>query len=138
MDAYRGEVATTVVRASDADGDALSYRLVSGTKYGTSEIALDPADGQWKLRVRNFHTSPDNTDTARFVAIDSAGAESNVATITVHLRNRAPVADDVSANAVSGVEVACAVGWRTRCRWRFAHLQARRRAARWKRRTAPR
>ena len=109
VDGMRGEVASKVLLASDADGDALSFRLVRGTKFGDSEIVLD-ADGQWKLRVRNFHKPSDGTDSAQFVAVDSNGAQSNVATITIHYRNRAPVAQDVSGNVISGAEVAIAVG----------------------------
>ena len=109
VNSARGEVATAVLRASDADGDALSFRLVKGTKFGTSEIALDPADGLWKLRARNLRPSDDGTDSAQFVAVDGAGVESNVATVTIYLRNRAPVAADASGSVLSGEEVAVAV-----------------------------
>ena len=109
VESARGEVAIKTLMASDADGDALSFKLVSGTKFGTSEVFLDSADGQWKLRTRNFHASSDGTDSAQFVAIDAQGAESNVATITIYLRNRPPVAGDVNASVVSGAEIAIPV-----------------------------
>ena len=83
---------------------ATRYRIVwcAAPNTAPAKSFWIPADGQWKLRVRNFHASPDQTDSAQFVAVDSAGMESNVATITVHLRNRAPVAADVSAERGCG------------------------------------
>ena len=106
VESARGTVAIKALGASDADGDALSFKLVRPTKYGTSEIVLDPADGQWKLRARNFHASDDGTDSAQFVAIDAQGRQSNVATITIYLRNRAPIASDINASAPSGAAIA--------------------------------
>ena len=106
VESARGEIAVKTLMASDADGDALSFRLVRGPKFGTGEIVLDPADGKWKLRARNLQVSSDGTDSAQFVAVDAQGRESNVATITIYLRNRAPIVSDVSANVVSGAEIA--------------------------------
>ena len=109
VDSARGETATEVLLASDPDGDATTFRLVRGTKFGPSKIELDAADGKWKLRATNTSAPANNIDSAQFVAIDSAGQESNVATITIRFHNRAPVADDVSAIAVSGALVAVPV-----------------------------
>ena len=109
VESARGEVAVKTLMASDADGDALSFKLVRGPKFGTGEIILDSADGKWKLRTRNFHASSDGTDSAQFVAVDAQGRESNVATITIYLRNRAPIAGEVSASVVSGAEIAIPV-----------------------------
>lgn len=110
VESARGAEVSKLLTASDADGDALSFRLVSGAKFGTSEIVLDPADGQWKLRTRNFHWPSDGTDSVQFVAVDARGAQSNVATITIYVRNSVPVANEVSASVVSGAEIAIPVG----------------------------
>ncbi len=109
IDSARGASETKLLLASDPDGDALTFRLVRGTQFGSSEIVLDPADGQWKLRTTNTQTPSNNVDSAQFVAVDATGRESNVATITIRFHNRAPVAGDVSASVVSGVEIAVPV-----------------------------
>lgn len=109
VDSARGETATETLLASDPDGDATTFRLVRGTTFGSSTIALDAADGKWKLRATNTSAPTNNIDSAQFVAIDSAGRESNVATITIRFHNRAPIASDVSANVASGVEIAVPV-----------------------------
>ncbi len=105
----RGEIVSKTLMASDADGDALSFRMVTPAKFGSSEIALDAADGQWKLRVQNLRQPDGGADSVQFVAIDAQGAQSNIATITIYVRNRPPVAGDVSATAASGVEIAVPV-----------------------------
>ena len=109
VDSARGETATETLLASDPDGDATTFRLVRGTQFGSSEIFLDATDGQWKLRTTNSSAPANDVDSAQFVAVDSAGQASNVATITIRFHNRAPVADDVSASVLSGAEIAVAV-----------------------------
>ena len=109
VDSARGETATEVLLASDPDGDATTFRLVRGAQFGSSEVFLDASDGQWKLRSTNTSAPTNNVDSAQFVAVDSAGQESNVATITIRFHNRAPVANDVSALVASGAEIAVPV-----------------------------
>lgn len=109
VDSARGESATEVLLASDPDGDATTFRLVRGTQFGPSEIVLDAADGKWKLRATNTRKPSGNLDSAQFVAVDILGRESNVATITIRFHNRPPVASDVSATVVSGLEVSVPV-----------------------------
>ena len=100
---------TALLLASDADGDALSFKMVGGTQFGSSEIFLDAADGKWKLRTTNLRHAPDGVDSARFVAVDAMGRTSNVATISIRFHNRPPVANDASASALSGQEIAVAI-----------------------------
>ena len=106
VDTAFGESATAVLRGFDPNGDALTFRLVRGTRYGSSDVRLDPADGQWKLWTRNIVRPPDGEDRAQFVAIDTQGRTSAFATVTLHFHNRPPVAEDADLSATSGVEVA--------------------------------
>lgn len=109
IDSARGQSETEVLLASDPDGDATTFRVVRGAQFGSSEIALDPADGKWKLRTTNTSAPSNNVDSVQFVAVDTMGRESNVATITIRFHNRPPVASDVSASVLSGAEVAVPV-----------------------------
>ncbi len=105
VNSARGERISKGLRASDPDGDALTFRLVRPAKFGRSRVALDPADGQWKLRVTGTRQTPGNVDKAQFVAVDEFGQQSNVATITIRYLNRAPVASDLSARVAAGARV---------------------------------
>ena len=90
--------------ASDPDvGDVystLTLRRVSGPRKGTGEIRKD-TDGTWKLfyKASGLYTG---NDEVKFIAIDSKGAVSNVATITINLFNTAPTARSTQMQVAAG------------------------------------
>ncbi len=81
---------------SDADGDPLTAALVADAANGELVFGPDggPGDG-------SFTYTPEagfrGTDTFTYVAVDSRGAISNVATVTITVGNAAPVAANDSA-----------------------------------------
>ena len=104
LDTYTGKAEVKPLLASDADGDALTYRIVSNAKYGTSELRKD-TDGQWKLFYQSLpkYYGP---DAVKYVAIDSAGRNSNVATIEINFINRPPTADNAALTVAAGAATA--------------------------------
>ena len=96
-------VGTSVVKGllgSDPDGDAITFRVVSNAKYGTSEIKRD-ADGFFKL----FYTSLNRfygNDRVIYIVTDSRGKESNLATVNINFINRSPVAQPNNLQVASG------------------------------------
>ena len=91
-----------VLSGSDPAGGALSYRLAgwprgSGTTGGAS---VRQSNGQWRLFYRSSATFT-GTDTVKFVAVASNGAESAPATATITVTLPPPSANDVSGNALS-------------------------------------
>jgi len=85
-----GQPATGTLTASDADGNALTYSLVSQGHLGTAVI--DPATGSFTYTP---NASSYGTDTFTFKVNDGI-VDSNTATITVTITpvNTAPVAAD--------------------------------------------
>ena len=104
LNSARGESIIKFLRASDPDGDALTFRLVRGVRFGVSEVSPN-AKGKWTLRVTNTREPVGDSDRAQFVAIDANGQESNVATITIRYPSRAPVVEAVNARAASGAKI---------------------------------
>ena len=90
--------------ASDPDADdvysTLTLRRVSGPRKGTGEIRKD-TDGIWKLFYRASGLFTGN-DEVKFVAVDTKGAVSNVATITINLFNTAPTARSTQMQVAAG------------------------------------
>ena len=103
LNAYVGESLTKALRGSDADDDALTFRIVDNARYGKSRITRD-ANGRFVL----VYTSPNKfyaSDRVTYIAIDSQGAQSKPATITLNFVNRAPVATSGSLTVASGESV---------------------------------
>ena len=94
-------------RGADNDGDALTFERAGGPVNGTAEIRRD-SDGKLKL----FYTSRaryGGTDLIKFVARDTDGRTSNVATLAINVNyvapppaNRPPVAGDTSIDTYTG------------------------------------
>ena len=100
IDTYTGKSEVKNLLGSDPDGDPLTFRLIGNAKYGNSEIKRD-TDGRWKL----FYTSLNKLygpDAVTYVAVDSKGRTSNIATITLRFINRPPTAQDASFSVASG------------------------------------
>ncbi len=100
IDTYVGDAVVKGLLGSDPDGDAITFRIVNNAKYGSSEIKRD-TDGQFKL----FYTSLNRfygNDRVTYIAIDSRGKESNLATINIHFINRAPSAQNNNLSVASG------------------------------------
>lgn len=103
INTYIGESVTKVLLGSDPDGDALTFRIVNNARFGKSEIKRDK-DGLWKL----FYTSLNrfyDSDRVTYIAIDSKGKQSNIATIAIRFINRAPVAQANRIVVASGASV---------------------------------
>ena len=100
IDTYVGKSEIKGLLGRDPDGDAITFRIVNNAKYGQSEIKRDE-DGQFKL----FYTSLNRfygDDRVTYIAVDSRGKESNVATINIHFINRAPSAQNNTLSVASG------------------------------------
>ena len=103
VDTYVGDSVVKGLLGADPDGDAITFRLVNNAKYGKSEIKRD-SDGNFKL----FYTSLNRfygNDRVTYLAIDSRGKESNLATIGINFINRAPVAQNNSLAVAAGEPV---------------------------------
>lgn len=88
--------------ATDVDGDALTYTVVTMPAHGTM-TAFDTATGQFTYApVENFN----GTDTLTFQVNDGL-VDSNIseATFTVQAINDSPVAADVTASTTEGTRV---------------------------------
>ena len=100
IDTFVGKSEVKLLLGSDPDGDPLAFRLVNGARYGFSEIRRD-TDGKFKL----FYTSLNKfygADSVKFVAVDTKGRTSNVATIAINFINRAPTASNASVTVAAG------------------------------------
>lgn len=102
VDTYVGEPVVKGLLGSDPDGDELTFRLVNNAKYGTSEIKRD-TDGKVKLFYISLNRFYGN-DAVTYVAVDSRGAQSNVATVFIKFGNRAPSAQGAELKVVAGAE----------------------------------
>ena len=103
IDTFVGKLEIKGLLGSDPDGDALTFRIVNNAKYGTSEIKRDE-DGQFKL----FYSSLNRfygLDRVTYLAIDSRGKESNLATVNINFLNRAPRAQNSELAVTSGALV---------------------------------
>jgi hypothetical protein len=89
-----GSIAITVV-ASDPDGEALSYNLVSNPAHGTL-VGVLPT-----MTYTTTSATWTGCDQFTFSASD-ASATSNVATVRIAVGNQKPVAADTSTTATSG------------------------------------
>lgn len=78
----------------------LTLKRVFGPRKGTGEIRKD-TDGNWKLFYKASGLYQGN-DEVQFVAIDSKGAVSNTATITINLFNTAPTARSTQMQVAAG------------------------------------
>ena len=102
VDTFVGQSVVKPLLGSDRDGDALTFRIVNNARYGTSEIKAD-TDGVFKL----FYTSLNRfygNDRVTYIAIDSKGAQSNVATVGINFINRAPSASNGELKVAAGFE----------------------------------
>ena len=100
LQTYVGQTVDKILSGSDPDGDAISFRIVSNALYGKAQIKLNAQ----KLPVL-FYTAPDKfhaSDRVTYVAVDSKGAQSKLATATFRFVNRAPVAQPGSITVASG------------------------------------
>ncbi len=103
IDTYVGVSEIKGLLGSDPDGDAITFRVVGNAKYGSSVIKRD-TDGAYKL----FYTSLNRfygNDSVTYLATDSRGKESNLATIGINFINRAPVAQGNKIGVASGALV---------------------------------
>ena len=92
---FSGVEVAIPLSGSDPDGDPITFKRVGGPRNGTGEIRLD-SDGIFKM----FYTPRANfagTETIRFVALDTIGKPSEVATMTIEvippasaMRSKAP------------------------------------------------
>lgn len=88
--------------ASDADGDQLTYRIVSNPSRGTLS-ALDAAAG-----TANYlpNANINGSDSFQYAVSDgTVSSVSRTVTVTINPVNDAPVASNGSANVVSGASV---------------------------------
>ena len=93
-----GQTVFIPVAGTDPDGDPLTYGRVGGPKNGTGEFTV--VNGQSGLS----YTSRANftgTETVKYVAFDSKGRSSNVATISIKVQS-APAALSVGAANAGG------------------------------------
>ena len=107
VNAEAGVETAFAFRGADLDGDPLTYERAGGPVNGTAVIKRD-TDGVLKL----FYTSRaryGGTDLIKFVARDSDGRTSNVATLSINVNyvapppaNRPPVAGDTSIDTFTG------------------------------------
>lgn len=103
VDTYVGTSVVKGLLGSDPDGDPLTFLIVNNAMYGSSQIKQD-TDGYFKL----FYTSLNRlygNDRVTYVAVDSKGAQSNVATVNINFINRPPVAQSNSIGVASGAPV---------------------------------
>ena len=104
IDTYVGKSEVKGLLGSDPDGDAITFRIVGNAKYGKSEIKQD-TDGVYKL----FYTSLNRfygDDRVTYIVTDSRGKESNLATVSIHFINRAPLAQGNRIGVAAGAPVA--------------------------------
>ena len=107
VNAEAGVETAFAFRGADLDGDQLTYERAGGPVNGTAVIRAD-TDGVLKL----FYTSRaryGGTDLIKFVARDTDGRTSNVATLSINVNyvapppaNRPPVAGDTSIDTFTG------------------------------------
>ena len=91
---------------ADADGDALTYRIVSGPRGGNARFVVG-AQGQTELRYA-ARAGFIGVDVIRFVAVDAAGAASRLATLAIGVKaapRARPTTQDASAQTRAGVSV---------------------------------
>ena len=104
LNAKREVPVSKALAASDPDRDdvysTLTLVRVSGPRKGTGEIRKD-TDGVWKLfyKASGLYTG---NDEVQFVAVDSKGAVSERATITINLFNTAPTARSTQMQVAAG------------------------------------
>ena len=80
---FSGALVAIPLSGSDPDGDPITFKRVGGPRNGTGEIRLD-SDGIFKM----FYTPRANfagTEIIRFVALDTIGKPSPVATMTIEV-----------------------------------------------------
>lgn len=97
-----GPLITGQVRATDADGDTLTYALVAGSAVGGA-VTIDPVTGAY-----SFGTAADFSGTASFRFTASDGSRTSTpATVTIAVAavNDAPVAVADSARTATGTPV---------------------------------
>ena len=103
IDTYVGDSVVADLLGSDPDGNPLTFQIVNNAKYGQSVIQRDN-DGFFKL----FYTSLNRfygNDRVTYIAVDSLGKQSNVATININFIDRAPVAQNSNLSVASGQSV---------------------------------
>ena len=100
IDTYVNTLVIKGLLGSDPDGDALTFRIVNNAKYGYSEIKRD-SDGKYRLHYTSLNRFYGD-DRVTYLATDSRGKSSNVATIAIRFINRAPVAQNNRIGVVSG------------------------------------
>ena len=91
---------------ADADGDALTYRIVSGPRGGNARFIVG-AQGQTELRYA-ARAGFIGVDVIRFVAVDAAGATSRLATLGIGVKaapRARPTTQDASAQTLAGASV---------------------------------
>ena len=84
-----GALLDKYIFASDPDRNDLTYRIVNNAKHGTNQIRRD-AQGNWRLSYTSVvgYSGP---DVVTFVATDSAGLDSNVATVNISVTASSPM-----------------------------------------------
>ncbi len=92
-------------RAGDADGDALTYKLVGGARNGSATFETDAA-GRTSLRYTSRFAFF-GVDSLRFVAIDEENQTSNVATLGIDVQGSlsVPTAESRLVQAKAGETV---------------------------------
>jgi len=87
----------------DSDNDALTYKRVGGPTNGVAAFETQ-ADGSIALRYTS-RVGFSGVEAIRFVAVDSSGQTSNIATLGINVTGGLPTAEDAVGQTQSGVQV---------------------------------
>ena len=84
------------INATDPDGDAITYRIVNNPTKGTGQLIVSGGRAFYRYRASGAFNA---SDRLTFIATDSKGAQSNVATVSINASGSsalraAPGADD--------------------------------------------
>ena len=101
-----GQTITIPLVGSDANGEALTFKRVSGPVNGVAQIR---AQGSGFVLDYTSRVRFDGLETIRFVALDGKGHPSNVATISIQVTDTTPVALNIVDNAIDAQQVSIPV-----------------------------
>ena len=92
-----GQEVSQYLFAFDPDNDAVTFRLVNNPRFGTGDVRRDE-QGNWRVYYRSIagYVGPDRIT---FIAIDSRGKESQVATAVIKVVAVTPAPSALKAGA---------------------------------------
>ncbi len=90
-----GEAVSQYLFGTDADNDALTFRLVNNPQYGTGAVKHDE-QGNWRVY---YQSAPGyvGADRITFIAVDPQGKESQVATANINVVRVGPASSTPGA-----------------------------------------